>query len=82
MAHFEIKLPLGATIQSVGRDFRNGITLSSDFGIFQRFFRFHWTGLMWSRSRWTCFSVAINRPTSDMSCNDQTVGFGEKLLIF
>ena len=41
------------------RDPGIGITFSSDFGTLQLLFKCHCMGLMWSRPKWTCFSVAV-----------------------
>ena len=30
--------------------------------------------LIWSRPRWTCFSVAVNSPMSDISCRTGQAG--------
>ena len=49
-------------------DLGTGITFSSDCGTLQLFFKCRCTGLMWSRPRWNCFSVAVRRPMRDMNC--------------
>ena len=52
------------------RDLGIGITFSSDSGTLQLFLRCHCIGLMCSQPRWTCFSVAINRPIKDMNWHE------------
>ena len=50
------------------RDLGRGIIFSRDSGTLQLFLRCHCMGLMCSRPRWTCFSVAVKRPIKDMNC--------------
>ena len=47
---------------------RTGITFSSDSGTLQLCFKCHCMGLIRSRPRWTCFSVAVSRPMRVMNC--------------
>ena len=56
------------------RDLGTGITFSSDSGTLQLFFMCHCMGLMWSRPKWTCFSVAMSRPMRDMNCRTGQTG--------
>ena len=44
------------------------IRFSGGSGTLQWFFKCHWIGLMRSVPRWTCFSVAVKRPTRDIQC--------------
>ena len=39
-------------------------------------------GLIWSRPRWTCLSVAVNSPMRDISCQTIQVGTANNSVIF
>ena len=39
-------------------------------------------GLIWSRPRWTCFSVAVNNPMRGINCQTGQVGPVSNSLIF
>ena len=71
----------GSTLLSYRHNFKwgwsdlgTGITFSSDSGTLQLFFKCHCMGLIWSRPRWTCFSVGVSRPMRDMNCQTGHTG--------
>ena len=51
-------------------------------GFLQFYLRCHCMGLIWSRPRWTCFSVAVNNPMMDISCWAGQVSPVNRSLIF
>ena len=60
--------PPATTLDGGGGIWGPGSPFPVTLGPSSCFFKCHCMGLMCSRPKWTCFSVAVSRPMRDMNC--------------